>query len=207
VSHTVAHTRSLVFLLKPPSSAAQAPSKTGPNSVRRENSGAQLSVDEQENFEPKTADSSIGSSGNGSPVRMRKTPPVKPASVTAKSKLVVPDGARRAAGTRGMIVPPGVVAANPDPKGKGRMRKPGPRFGVPPRAAVGSKLPIAKTISLESVETDRREQDADTAMGEHQTSSHKSPPLFFPSSCSQCFPISHRPYGMLHTPSLPPSQA
>jgi hypothetical protein len=83
-----------------------------------------------------------------------------------KSKLVgrggIAAGAlRKPAGAmgRGMIVPPGVVAANPkpdpkDPKGKGRVKKPGPGFSALPRVVTGSKLPIAKTTSMDSVRTE-----------------------------------------------------
>jgi len=131
--------------------------------------------------EPKTADSSLGSSSNPSPalVHKPKNAPAKSGTGIGKSKPIIGGGgSRKPAGSRTMIIPPGVVAANPDPKGKGRVKKPG--LSGPPKAAVGSKLPIAKTpsmemvsteiaktASMESVRTDIGGHDTDVPMSKH----------------------------------------
>lgn len=142
----------------------------GPSTLRKDRSTATLILDEQENNKPeptpKLTDSSLSSSGQGSPVRP-KPQPAKP-GVGGTSRPRLPGSgviaARKAPVMKKDIIPPGVVAANPDVKGKGKIKAPVYVPSVRPVAG-SSKPPVAKTLPAGKV----KGRDVDAASGEFDT--------------------------------------
>lgn len=136
--------------------AAQASPRPGPSAIRKERSGATLILDEQENNKPeptpKLTDSSMSSSGHGSPARPHKPKDPQrvkpgPGAGTARPKLPGAGGdpTKKVVTVKKAIIPPGVVAAHPDVKGKGKARV--PSYAAPIRTVSGtSKPPIVKPL-------------------------------------------------------------